>query len=218
MEWMIEPKLKEIAPALSLGIVTGRIINSPYHEQLWHEIKITEEKILNQFELSQVNKIPEIAAVRATYKKAGKDPSRYRGSSEALMRRILNRKGLYQVNTIVDMNNLVSLATKCPVGTYDLDKLASPFVFRIGEEGEVYKGIGKEEINLHGLPIFCDQQGPFGSPTSDSERSMITLDTQQIMMAIISFGGETHLNEAIDYGKKLLQWAQLNHENSYIVE
>ncbi len=217
MEFIIENRLKELAPSLSLGILTATIKNSPYNEQLWDEIKTTEEKILNKYELSQMNQISEIAAVRATYKKAGKDPSRYRGSSEALIRRILNNKGLYQVNTIVDINNLVSLETKCPVGSYDLEKLTFPFVFRIGEEGEVYKGIGKEEINLQGLPILCDQRGPFGSPTSDSEGSMITLDTKQIMMVIISFAGETNLNAALNYAKKLLHLAQSNHVNSYII-
>jgi len=218
MKCLIDHKLKELAPALSLGILTARINNRSYHEPLWKELKKAEEKVLNEIELSKVNQISEIAALRSTYKKAGKDPSRYRGSAEALLRRILNKKGLYQINTMVDLNNLVSLETKCSVGTYDFSVLESSIVFRLGEEGESYKGIGKEEINLHHLPVLCDQIGPFGSPTSDSERTMITLDTKQIMMVIFSFAEDTDLNEAIYYARKQLEFVQGSNIHTFIVQ
>jgi DNA/RNA-binding domain of Phe-tRNA-synthetase-like protein len=205
-------------PSLQLGIVVVQVKNSQYHPQLWEEIKTVEEKLINQYDITQVNNIPEIAATRNTYKKLGKDPSRYRGSAEALLRRILQGKGLYQVNTIVDINNLLSLQTLCPVGSYHLKHIEPPFAFRIGLKDEFYKGIGKETLNLYCLPILSDVSGPFGSPTSDSERSMIQLETDQIMIVIFSFSGETNLHSAVNRAKDLLSFVQATNINSIIIK
>ncbi|MDD5013458.1 MAG: phenylalanine--tRNA ligase beta subunit-related protein [Candidatus Pacebacteria bacterium] len=135
--------------------------------------------------------------MRDAYRAIGKDPTRYRGSQEALVRRILQGKGLYQINTIVDINNLISLETLHSVGSYNVDNLRPPIVFRIGKQGESYKGIGKEIINIEDLPLFADEAGPFGSPTSDSEKAMITLDTKNVMVVIISFTGQSYLRDNI---------------------
>jgi len=136
---------------------------------------------------------PQIKAIRDAYRSLGKDPSRYRASQEALFRRILQGKGLFRINTVVDINNLVSLESVHSVGSYDLSQLDFPITFRVGRKGEVYKGIGKEDVNLEGLPILADGNGPFGSPTSDSERAMITTNTRQVMMLIIAFSGSDGL-------------------------
>ena len=85
-------------------------------------------------------------------KNLGKDLSRYRGSAEALLRRVLSGKGMYKINTVVDINNLVSLKTFHPIGSYDLEKIKAPLTFRAGRPGESYKGIGKEVINVEQLP------------------------------------------------------------------
>jgi DNA/RNA-binding domain of Phe-tRNA-synthetase-like protein len=76
-----------------------------------------------------------------------------------------------------------------PVGLYDLAHVEGDIVFRAGRAGETYKGIGKYDLNLEGLPVFCDAAGPHGSPTSDSERTMVTLETKRVIAIIISFGG-----------------------------
>jgi DNA/RNA-binding domain of Phe-tRNA-synthetase-like protein len=125
---------------------------------------------------------------RAAYRILGKEPSRYRVSSEALIRRILQEKPLYHINNVVDTNNLISIETKYSCGSYDLDKLGEDLVFRIGKTGESYKGIGKEIVNIENLPVFADERGAYGSPTSDSERAMITKDTSRVLTLLISFG------------------------------
>ncbi len=119
----------------------------------------------------------------------GNDPTRYRGSNEALVRRISQGKDLYRVNTVVDINNLLSLETLHSAGTFDLDRVQPPIIFRVGQPGEIYAGIGRGEIKIEGLPVFADQSGPFGSTTSDSERTMVRLDTTRILMVVISFLG-----------------------------
>jgi DNA/RNA-binding domain of Phe-tRNA-synthetase-like protein len=200
----IDKQLKEQAPELCLGVVKAKVENNPHHPELWKEIDKACNRLIETYETSQVNQIPQIQATRQAYKKLGKDPSRYRGSAEALLRRILQKKGLYKVNTVVDINNLVSLESLLPVGTYDLSRLNPPITFRIGREGEKYKGIGKDEINLHQLPIFADELGPFGSPTSDSERSMIQVETKEILMVIISFADDVELASYTERAEELL--------------
>jgi len=130
---------------------------------------------------------PAVAATRAAYKAMGKDPARYRPAAEALLRRVAQGKGLFRVNNVVEVNNLLSLETGFSIGVYDLAKLDPPIVFRRGRAGEAYEGIGRGLLNLEGLPVFADAQGPFGSPTSDSVRSMVTGATERVLMVIIGF-------------------------------
>ena len=128
-------------------------------------------------------------ALRDAYRALGNDPTRYRGSNEALVRRISQGKELYRVNTVVDINNLISLEHAELGGTFDLHLVQPPIIFRVGQPGELYSGIGRGEIKIEGLPVFADQLGPFGSTTSDSERTMVRLDTTTILMVVISFDG-----------------------------
>jgi DNA/RNA-binding domain of Phe-tRNA-synthetase-like protein len=106
------------------------------------------------------------------------------------LRRIIAGKGLPQINAVVDIINLVSVESRLSIGLYDLAHVSGNIVFRAGRAGETYKGIGKYDLNLEGLPVFCDALGPHGSPTSDSERTMVTTETKNVLAIIISFGGK----------------------------
>jgi DNA/RNA-binding domain of Phe-tRNA-synthetase-like protein len=152
-------------------------------------MKARETKILSLPEPRAVLESPAIRATRAGYKALGKDPARYRGSAEALLRRILSGKNFPQINAVVDIINLVSVESRVPIGLYDLANVQGDIVFRAGRAGETYKGIGKYDLNLEELPVFCDEAGPHGSPTSDSERTMVTAATQNIVAILISFAG-----------------------------
>src|SRR5262249_785194 len=148
--------------------------------------------------------VPQIQALRRLYRGLGKDPARYRGASEALLRRILQGKGIYFVNTVVDINNLVSITTRHALGAYDLDRIHSDVVFRAGAAGESYQGIGRGDLNLEGLPVFSDATGPFGSPTSDSERTKITLQSRRIALVIIACSGREKLATEMTWTGDLL--------------
>ncbi len=125
---------------------------------------------------------PAIAAMRAVYKRLGKDPSRYRPSQEALWRRIAQGKGLYQVNRAVDLNNYLSLRFRVSCGLYDRTALTAPLTVTVGEPGQSYPGIGKGSIDLAHLIVAADAAGPFGSPTSDSRRAMVTPATTDFLL------------------------------------
>src|SRR5262249_25019231 len=136
-----------------------------------------------------------VLTTRAAYKALGKDPARYRGSAEALLRRIISNKGLPRVGAVVDIINLVSVESRLPVRLYDLAHRSGDITFRAGRAGETYKGIGKYDLNREGLPLFADAIGPHGSATSDSERTMVTPATNQVLAIIVSFSGADGLEK-----------------------
>ncbi len=140
---------------------------------------------------------PNLAESRAAFRACGKDPGRYRVSSEALLRRIRQGKELYRINSVVDVNNLASLCSGFSFGSYDRDRLEGELALRIGEEGESYEGIGKGSVNLAGLPLLADARGPVGSPCSDSPRAMITETTRCCLCLAYGFGSRAALEEAV---------------------
>jgi DNA/RNA-binding domain of Phe-tRNA-synthetase-like protein len=204
-EISIHPALKACVPNLALGCVSANVTVEKHNEELWREIDKHLGHLIATIEPEQVNSIPQVSATRSAYKALGKDPSRYRGSAEALLRRVLSGKGLYQINSVVDINNLVSLESLNPAGTYDLEKITPPIELRIGAAGESYKGIGKDEINIESLPVFADATGSFGSPTSDSERAMVRLETRKVVMVVFSFTGPEGLERWMQRASELLR-------------
>jgi DNA/RNA-binding domain of Phe-tRNA-synthetase-like protein len=204
-ETSIHPALKALAPDLVLGCISARVSVEKHNEALWREIDQHLAQLIATIKSEQISTVPQIAAMRNAYKALGKDPSRYRGSAEALLRRVLSGKGLYQINSVVDINNLVSLESLNPAGIYDLEKIMPPIELRIGAAGESYKGIGKDLINIESLPLFADVAGPFGSPTSDSERTMVRLETRKVVMIVFSFRGPQGLEQWVSRASELLR-------------
>jgi DNA/RNA-binding domain of Phe-tRNA-synthetase-like protein len=139
-----------------------------------------------EFSVESLAEAEPVRAVRAMFREWGMDPSKYRPSSEALLRRVVQGKGLYRVSNVVDIGNLGSLQTGWPYGCYDRSKIFPPVALRHGAAGEKYEGIGKRTWHLEGRPVLADPAGPFGSPISDSTRSMITESAKEIMIVIYS--------------------------------
>jgi len=190
----IDDALKAKCPKTALGCVSALVEAQPSPPALIAELNSCEQAILRVPEPRAVLESPQILATRAAYKALGKDPARYRGSAEALLRRVIAGKSLPRINAVVDIINLVSVESRLSIGLYDLAHVQGDVVFRAGRAGETYKGIGKYDLNLEGLPVFCDALGPHGSPTSDSERTMVTSATKRVLAVIISFGGKEGLD------------------------
>ena len=204
MEVLIDKQLKEECN-VNLGCIFYKTNVIKTNKELWEYI---EKEVINNvkemFNLENLTEQINIKTSRKAYKALGKEPSRYRVSSEALIRRILQGKGLYRINNVVDTNNLISIETGYSVGSYDLENLHGNINFRIGNIGEKYQGIGKEMINIENLPVFADDFGAYGSPTSDSTIAMITEKSKDILTVLISFNGMKDLEESIDIAKKYL--------------
>ena len=219
-ELRIDEEMKKLWPATRVGCLQYRVKVEKKNEELWEYLKKdifrkTKDEIFDY----GVNEIPNIKESRAAYKAFGKDPSRYRVSSEALIRRIGQGKGLYEVNTVVDVNNLISIESGFSAGSYDVEKLGDRLVFRIGKKGETYQGIGKDEVNIEALPVLSDEEGAIGSSTSDSRRAMITEEAREVLTLIYSFSDNQDLEKAMESGKKYLEaYAKAEDIQGWIVE
>src|SRR5712671_630355 len=194
MNLTIDEALKAKCPKTALGCVSAQVEAPPSPPALIAELNNCEQSVLRLPEPRAVLESPQILATRAAYKALGKDPARYRGSAEALIRRVIAGKGLPRINSVVDIINLVSVKSRLSIGLYDLAHVSGDILFRAGRAGETYKGIGKYDLNLEGLPVFCDAIGPHGSPTSDSERTMVTSETRNVLAVMISFAGKEGLD------------------------
>ncbi len=144
---------------------------------------------------------PDVASVRTMYKKVGLDPTRTRPSSEALLRRVRKGDAFPRVNSMVDVCNWCSLEFQVPYGLYDADRIVGNAVtLRIGAEGESYPGIRKDDVHVAGRITLADEQGPFGNPTSDSSRTMVTTATTRALLVVFAPPdlGPARLRQVVD--------------------
>ena len=201
----LSTEIKTACPELTVLAIACRVKNSPSDGALWQEIAAEEAAVKAACRLEEVNKWTPIKATRTAYKRLGKDPNRYRPSAEALRRRILRELPLYRIDTLVDLINLVSIRTGYSIGGFDADKIEGALTLGVGREGERYEGIGRGLLNIAGLPVYRDQVGGIGTPTSDEERTKISLETTSILMIINGYSGSEGLKEAGDYALDLLR-------------
>ncbi len=201
----ISDEIASACPDLHVLALSCDVCNSEPDERLWQEIADEEKAVRETVKLEQINIWLPIQATRQAYKRLGKDPNRYRPSSEALRRRILRELPLYKVDTLVDLINLVSIRSGYSIGGFDVDKIAGgSLVLGVGREGEIYHGIGRGELNIAGLPVYRDAVGGIGTPTSDEERTKIGLDTTHLLMIINGYSGLEGLEAAGKYAVGLL--------------
>src|SRR5262249_51757218 len=144
----VDDQVGAAAPGLALGVVTAQVRVRAEDAALRAELEQAADRLRQELHGADLAQLPQIQALRRLYRGLGKDPTRYRGSSEALLRRIVQGKGLYFINTVVDVCNLVSIVTRHALGAYDLDKVKGDVVLRAARAGEKYCGIGRGELNL----------------------------------------------------------------------
>ena len=157
-----------------------------------------EDQIKEEYSIEEVLDIPLIKEARDSYKKLGKDPSRYRLACESLLRRLVKGNKLYRINNLVDAGNILSIAARRSVAVLDYDKIVGDVLIRIGRADDEYEGIGRGKINIENIPLYEDEIGPFGSTTSDTTRTMVTSETKKILLFVVCFG-----KEEIEKDKKL---------------
>lgn len=206
MKIEISEEIRKACPQFIGAAITATVKNTAFNETLWRKI---DEFTVGYREMYTTDSIKDMAAIRATreaYKKCGKDPSRYRPSGEALCRRILRGIPLYQIDTLVDLINLVSIRYGYSIGGFDADKIqGDTLVLGIGRPGEPYQGIGRGELNIEGMPVYRDAIGGIGTPTSDNERTKLELGTTHLLTIINGYSGKEGLQEAVGYMLELLE-------------
>ena len=191
MNIIISDEMRNICPEFAGAAISARVKNSQYSEALWQEIAELGEEFKTKYTPDDIKQISGIDATRHIYRVCGKDPSRYRPSSEALIRRILKGKELYKVDTMVDLINLASMKYGYSIGGFDADKFeGDTLTLGVGKAGEPYEGIGRGMINIEGLPVYRDAIGGVGTPTSDHERTKMNLGTTNVLIIINGYDGD----------------------------
>ena len=207
MKVIVSQEIESVCPEFVGACVEAQVVNIPYNSELWQEIEALGNKYRAELTTESLKEMTSIAATRRVYKACGKDPSRYRPASEALIRRVLQGKELYQRDTLVDLINLASIAFGYSIGGFDADKfIGDTLTLGVGREGEPYEGIGRGMINIHGLPVYRDAEGGVGTPTSDHERTKMNIDTRHLVVLINGYdGNENRVRENAEYIQTLLR-------------
>ncbi len=202
----IDNRIQEACPEVRIGLINALVVNEPTCDELWAEIEGAAREITQQYELLQINQRPAIAATRHLYKALGKDPSRYRVSSEALCRRIIRGLGIYRLTTLIDVVNLVSIKSGYAISGLDGDRIeGDTLTMSVGTADDVYNGIGRGVLNIEGMPVYRDAVGPIATPTSDEERTKFTEQTVNAQININAFAPEMPLEQAVDWMAHLLR-------------
>ena len=193
-DFVIAPELRGVCQLGLIQIDGVHVGESP--EELKALLRELTGAMASEYRDKQPSEIPGVKAVRTLFHKTGLDPTRYRPSSESLLRRAVKDKGLYSINSAVDVANYCSLKTLLPMGLYDARGIRSPIQFRVALEGETYEGIGRDMLHLAHFPVLADAEGPFGSPVSDSMRTRVTEDcTRLLWVTFAPLGVDIGLHE-----------------------
>ncbi len=193
---LIDENLKKAVPDAALGVVLcSAKVEASSAAQNDDFDALTADVAARYGETPNIAAAPHIKATREAYKALGKDPARYRNSAEAMLRRVVKGVGLYRVNNAVDVNNMLSIDSGYSLGSYDMAAIRGDIVWKRAPDGESYKGIGKDVLNIEHLPALYDDDGVFGNPTSDSRRTMIETGEgrKKLLYVIYSFNGTDDL-------------------------
>ncbi len=207
MKVIVSQEIERVCPDFVGACVEAQVVNSPYCAPLWEEINALGAKYREQLTTESLKQMPSIEATRRVYRACGKDPSRYRPASEALIRRMLQGKELYQRDTLVDLINLASIAFGYSIGGFDADRfVGDTLTLGVGRHDEPYEGIGRGMINIEGLPVYRDAAGGVGTPTSDHERTKIQMSTTRLVVLINGYDGcEERVCANAEYIQQLLR-------------
>lgn len=190
MDYEITEELRRCCPDYVAAIVEADVTNSATPEALWLEIENETNALRRRLTPDTLKTLAPVAATRDAYRRCGKDPSRYRPSGEQLVRRVLQGKTLYRIDTLVDLINLASLVSGYSIGGFDASAfVGSTLRLGVGREGEPYEGIGRGVLNIAGMPVWRDDTGGVGTPTSDNERTKLTLHTRRLTAIVNGYDG-----------------------------
>ncbi len=208
MNWdvKIDEQLLKTYADIRLGFMRFNVVVKESDAAFWAYM---DKEVLPQVQTAingkEWSEIPGIRGSRAAYKAFGRNPSRYRVSSEALIRRIRRGDELYHVNSVVDVNNLISVKSGLSVGSYDLEKISGAITLRKAVQGEGYTGIGKDFLDMENMLVLADDEGIFGSSMSDSTRAMVTENTKDVFVVIYCFEKDIDLDALLEEGKKAFE-------------
>ncbi|OYD08508.1 B3/B4 domain-containing protein [Paludifilum halophilum] len=185
----VDPDLKKILPSFLLGIIHYEGCDvGPSTPELGKQVQIFTDQLRAEYTPSDLAQLEAVRHWREAFKRLGTSPSRYRPSSESLLRRVVKGGSLSSVNSAVDLNNYFSLKYLLPLGIYNRDSIQGSIRCGIGAEEDSYTGVNGREVSMKNKLLLQDDTGPFGSPYVDSRRTQVTEETERIIQAVFAVG------------------------------
>lgn len=215
----IDKELFSVYPEIRLGLLRFHAAVKAPDNHFWDYMN-TEivPQVRSSIEDKEWSEIPGIRGSRAAYKAFGRNPGRYRVSSEALIRRVRRGDELYHINSVVDVNNLVSVKSGLSVGSYDLGQVHGAIKLRKAERGEGYTGIGKDFLDMENMLVLADDDGIFGSSMADSTRAMVTENAKDILVVIYCFENNIDLDVLLSEARNAFErFAAAENIDSWII-
>jgi len=205
MKITIDESIRKAVPNARLGyLCIENVIVKGTPPAFSQKFALLQAAVIRTYNMETLPQNPRILAVRTMYKKLNFDPSRYRPASEALVRRVLQKKDLFCVNSAVDVNNYCSIKYLLPFGLYDLDQINGDVVYMRASQGN-YINIAGNEVSTESKPFLTDNYGVFGNPTSDSRRTAVTLATRNLLAVVYAdeSAGRDELGEILDFAAEM---------------
>jgi len=202
------PTIQAKIPGLKIGVLaaTGFTVNKK-SDFISGQFSDLEKFIKDKFSENPPSSNPIVSAVRRMYRRIGWEPTQYRPSSEAMIRRFLKNKGLYRINNAVDLGNVASARYHIPMGLYDVDRFSGSISVDVGQDGEEYHGISKDVIHAEGKLVLRDDKGVFGNPTADSLRTSIQTNTKNVLALFFTPPEveDAYIQQTLEYMKELYE-------------
>ncbi|TKI69766.1 hypothetical protein FC756_08815 [Lysinibacillus mangiferihumi] len=182
MEVSLNPSLLTQLPELKIGIIHyTKIVVAESPQMIKGRLQLYQENLYLEMQDQPVTEREGIAEWRQLWKQLGADPNRYRHSAESLMRRVSKQNYLTPLHSGVDLNNFFSLQYEIPVGIYDIAHLKGNIEIALGNEETSYEGLNGRFNTLNHILFSRDEEGPFGSPFVDSQRTAVSEGTTEAL-------------------------------------
>ncbi len=168
------------------------------------------EEARKSYLLEDLKNHPIVRAYRDFFWSLDIDPTKIRPSGEALLRRVLQGKGIPRISNVVDAYNLASLKTIIPLSGYDLNMLSPPLTIRFSDENEIFQGIGMttpKKLEKRMLVLTDQKRILCVYPYRDADATKITEKTKNVL--IVGYGAPRieaeELREAVETALELIK-------------
>jgi DNA/RNA-binding domain of Phe-tRNA-synthetase-like protein len=156
------------------------------------EVEKLKTKILRGVDFTDIKKNSEkLLAFKKMSKLYGVDPTKRKPSPVALIDRLANGKDLYNINTVVDICNLIVVKYQISFGVFDLDHFTLPIELRFSSKGEIFTDLadGKDKPLEEGELIYADNKGLVMARDYNYRDSIHTIVTEKTTRMLFQVDG-----------------------------
>lgn len=189
MQFSIDPKILESYPSIQIGVIEClEVDNLTIHPSVLSLLRGAEELVRSTIPKETFKDHPKIKAWADAHRAFGSNPNRDQPSIQALVKRVVNGGSLPQINTLVDLYNVISLKYLLPAGGEDLDQIKGEIQLTYAKGDEEFMEIGATAPNLpqSGEVIYRDEVGVICRKFNwrEADRTKLTQQTTNAVLVL----------------------------------